>query len=731
MWGRRWRLAVLAIWTILAHGRETGSEGGKVTLTPGRNIVPGVETRSDPPAAIRNPSGWREAKDNEEVDGNRPGIAVAEPEMSESGKNSVNNRLASESPDSGHREIELLVGKSEEDTQARETKSGIRKVERGAPVTPPAEEETTRKDEERDGTSRGVSRAKAASVDKDVTVDTSGKEKRRSFSQREGLNKGVGEPRQPGSIKGRLFGTNRGDEERRDPSGAASPELVKIAEKFLTDDPPTTTIKNLVSGVRGIIEPTSAGDLRTRGESSTATTARMISAPGVLRGRDVEEGGSSTRVNDPLQGHRDFAITRGTKGESSADIERCRNCCLPRGAGNCIERRNGGSGSTGSHVGPSSADDLSAGGKGEGKLEGGRRDTETDQEFGATRRETIPELSGKVFLAKACGEIGVSRPDVGGGKQDETTPGRSLIARLGDKYLASKKKRGMRESSSGPQKTRGEATRTIYPGEVVRDEESTLGPSDAEPTFHPVPMPEVAESKEPLLSSIFVSWNETTTMTEGAGQLDRVFTGQEDGDEYYSRIDESTEAAGSEASVFLGEFATPASVTSGLPEQDLLPVAIEGAFRTTENSAEFENSSRSTAALNQWPIKHSAVVEGDLVLGGLMMVHEREDSVTCGPVMPQGGVQALEAMLYTLDRLNSNGGILPGVKIGAHILDDCDKDTYGLEMAVDFIKGESTLSRGSESLSFRFVFRFYQPSDYRGSDVAGFLGAGIRFMVEK
>ncbi|KAL6435479.1 hypothetical protein ACFW04_005448 [Cataglyphis niger] len=87
-----------------------------------------------------------------------------------------------------------------------------------------------------------------------------------------------------------------------------------------------------------------------------------------------------------------------------------------------------------------------------------------------------------------------------------------------------------------------------------------------------------------------------------------------------------------------------------------------------------------------WPVKKEAVVEGDLVLGGLMMVHEREDSVTCGPVMPQGGIQALEAMLYTLDTLNKQE-IMPGVKIGAHILDDCDKDTYGLEMAVDFIKG--------------------------------------------
>ncbi|KAK2575983.1 hypothetical protein KPH14_007344 [Odynerus spinipes] len=97
-------------------------------------------------------------------------------------------------------------------------------------------------------------------------------------------------------------------------------------------------------------------------------------------------------------------------------------------------------------------------------------------------------------------------------------------------------------------------------------------------------------------------------------------------------------------------------------------------------------STHNTSITNQWPVKHSAVVEGDLVLGGLMMVHEREDTITCGPVMPQGGVQALEAMLYTLDTLNQRE-IVPGVKIGAHILDDCDKDTYGLEMAVDFIKG--------------------------------------------
>jgi metabotropic X receptor len=32
-------------------------------------------------------------------------------------------------------------------------------------------------------------------------------------------------------------------------------------------------------------------------------------------------------------------------------------------------------------------------------------------------------------------------------------------------------------------------------------------------------------------------------------------------------------------------------------------------------------------------------MEGDLILGGLMMIHERQDDITCGPVMPQGGIQ--------------------------------------------------------------------------------------------
>lgn len=118
----------------------------------------------------------------------------------------------------------------------------------------------------------------------------------------------------------------------------------------------------------------------------------------------------------------------------------------------------------------------------------------------------------------------------------------------------------------------------------------------------------------------------------------------------------------------------------------------EGGFEATtieylERVTKKRDAKIETKLDTNWPVKHSAEMPGDLILGGLMMVHEREDSITCGPVMPQGGVQALETMLYTLDVIN-RVGLLPNLTIGAHILDDCDKDTYGLEMAVDFIKGE-------------------------------------------
>ncbi|XP_061197748.1 metabotropic glutamate receptor-like [Saccostrea echinata] len=98
-----------------------------------------------------------------------------------------------------------------------------------------------------------------------------------------------------------------------------------------------------------------------------------------------------------------------------------------------------------------------------------------------------------------------------------------------------------------------------------------------------------------------------------------------------------------------------------------------------------------------WPERDKAVhVDGDLVLGALHMVHERSEDKICGPIMPQGGIQALETMLYTLDIINANQKLLPGVTLGVLAKDDCDRDIYGLEQAVDFIRGSIANIGGSE-----------------------------------
>uniref|UniRef100_A0A4W3GH12 Metabotropic glutamate receptor 2 n=1 Tax=Callorhinchus milii TaxID=7868 RepID=A0A4W3GH12_CALMI len=84
-------------------------------------------------------------------------------------------------------------------------------------------------------------------------------------------------------------------------------------------------------------------------------------------------------------------------------------------------------------------------------------------------------------------------------------------------------------------------------------------------------------------------------------------------------------------------------------------------------------------------------IEGDLVIGGLFPVHEKGNGLEdCGRINEQRGIQRLEAMLFALDEINKDPAILPGIKLGAHILDTCSKDTYALEQSLDFVRSSLT-----------------------------------------
>ncbi|XP_051985624.1 metabotropic glutamate receptor 2-like isoform X2 [Xyrauchen texanus] len=95
--------------------------------------------------------------------------------------------------------------------------------------------------------------------------------------------------------------------------------------------------------------------------------------------------------------------------------------------------------------------------------------------------------------------------------------------------------------------------------------------------------------------------------------------------------------------------------------------------------------------------KKEIIIEGDLVIGGLFPVHHKgEGAQDCGRINAQRGIQRLEAMLLALDEINQDDQILPGVTLGAHILDTCSKDTYALEQSLEFVRASLTKVDDSE-----------------------------------
>ncbi|XP_032825467.1 metabotropic glutamate receptor 8-like isoform X2 [Petromyzon marinus] len=84
---------------------------------------------------------------------------------------------------------------------------------------------------------------------------------------------------------------------------------------------------------------------------------------------------------------------------------------------------------------------------------------------------------------------------------------------------------------------------------------------------------------------------------------------------------------------------------------------------------------------------HSIRIEGDITLGGLFPVHSKGPAgVACGEIKKEKGIHRMEAMLYALDKINSDPDLLPNITLGARILDTCSRDTYALEQSLTFVQ---------------------------------------------
>ncbi|XP_060947507.1 metabotropic glutamate receptor 1 [Limanda limanda] len=86
-----------------------------------------------------------------------------------------------------------------------------------------------------------------------------------------------------------------------------------------------------------------------------------------------------------------------------------------------------------------------------------------------------------------------------------------------------------------------------------------------------------------------------------------------------------------------------------------------------------------------------ARMDGDVIIGALFSVHhqpsaERVADRKCGDVREQYGIQRVEAMFHTLDRINTDPNLLPNISLGCEIRDSCWHSSVALEQSIEFIR---------------------------------------------
>jgi Receptor family ligand binding region len=53
----------------------------------------------------------------------------------------------------------------------------------------------------------------------------------------------------------------------------------------------------------------------------------------------------------------------------------------------------------------------------------------------------------------------------------------------------------------------------------------------------------------------------------------------------------------------------------------------------------------------------------------------------------EDGLQPLEALLFTVQQVNNDTKLLPGVRLGVAAFDSCDNPAHAMEQALHFVKG--------------------------------------------
>ncbi|XP_019715114.1 glutamate receptor, metabotropic 5a [Hippocampus comes] len=124
-----------------------------------------------------------------------------------------------------------------------------------------------------------------------------------------------------------------------------------------------------------------------------------------------------------------------------------------------------------------------------------------------------------------------------------------------------------------------------------------------------------------------------------------------------------------------------------------------------------------------------ARIPGDIIIGALFSVHHQPpaDKVherKCGAVREQYGIQRVEAMMHTLDRINADPNILPNISLGCEIRDSCWHSAVALEQSIEFIRDTLVSSEEEESQARCIAPGGIAPVPQSKKPIIGLIGPG-------
>ncbi|XP_049432620.1 extracellular calcium-sensing receptor-like [Epinephelus fuscoguttatus] len=108
-----------------------------------------------------------------------------------------------------------------------------------------------------------------------------------------------------------------------------------------------------------------------------------------------------------------------------------------------------------------------------------------------------------------------------------------------------------------------------------------------------------------------------------------------------------------------------------------------------------------TVSCSQWgtPSNQGLFQDGDVVIGGLFTIHYQPPAIDndftqlphykpCTG-LEQVPLQYIHAMVFAVEEINRSTMLLPGVKLGYHILDSCGRPPWALQAALSLVGGDS------------------------------------------